>query len=219
MRVQPPALRGYLAAALTACAGLTLLTVAAITMAHDRRLPQDFGATTAPRLSRLAPSRPTPARTSPAPATPALLSPPAALTIPALHVHAAVVPVGVSHRVLAVPADPAQVGWWTDSVLPGATAGSTVIDGHVDSAAAGPGALFRLGDLQTGDPVAVTTGTGDRRTYAVTGRRVYVKAAGLPPDLFTTTGAPRLVLISCGGPFNYATGSYLDNIVIFAVPT
>lgn len=53
----------------------------------------------------------------------------------------------------------------------------------------------------------------------VTGRRVHVKANGLPPELFTTTGAPRLVLITCGGPFDLATRTYLDNIVVFATPT
>jgi hypothetical protein len=47
---------------------------------------------------------------------------------------------------------------------------------------------------------------------------VYVKADGLPPELFSAGGAPRLVLITCGGPFDPTTGSYLDNIVVFAAP-
>jgi sortase (surface protein transpeptidase) len=94
-----------------------------------------------------------------------------------------------------------------------------VIDGHIDSAATGPGAFFQLADLRIGDLLIVTTTTGDRRTYPVTGRRTYHKADGLPPDLFATTGPPRLVLITCGGSFDRSTGSYSDNIVVFAAPT
>jgi hypothetical protein len=30
--------------------------------------------------------------------------------------------------------------------------------------------------------------------------------------------AGRLVLVTCGGPFDASTGNYLDNIVAFAVP-
>jgi hypothetical protein len=147
------------------------------------------------------------------------LAAPAALVIPALQVQATVVPVASSNGTLGVPDDPAQVGWWTRSALPGAPNGSVVIDGHIDSAAAGPGALFQLSKLHTADLILVTTTTGDRRRYAVIGQRVYLKADGLPPDLFTTTGPPRLVLISCGGPFDPTTGSYIDNVAVFAAPT
>jgi len=47
---------------------------------------------------------------------------------------------------------------------------------------------------------------------------VYEKAGGLPADIFAQDGPARLVLISCGGPFDRTAGSYLDNIVVFAVP-
>jgi Sortase domain len=167
-------------------------------------------------LSRPAP---TSARVSPTPAGSVILAEPATLTIPALQLDATVLPVSTSDGALGVPDDPTRVGWWTGSALPGAPSGSVVIDGHVDSAAAGPGALFRLADLYPGDPIQITTTTRDRHAYTVAGRRVYPKAGGLPPDLFATTGPARLVLISCGGPFDRTTGSYLDNIAVFAVPT
>jgi hypothetical protein len=54
--------------------------------------------------------------------------------------------------------------------------------------------------------------------FTVTGRRVYVKHQGLSGDLFATTGPPRLVLITCGGPFDSTTRNYQDNIVVFATP-
>jgi hypothetical protein len=31
--------------------------------------------------------------------------------------------------------------------------------------------------------------------------------------------AARLVVVSCGGPFDASTGHYLDNIVAYAVPS
>ena len=77
----------------------------------------------------------------------------------------------------------------------------------------------QLGDLHIADLVIVTTTTGDRRNYAVTGRRTSLKSDGLPPDLFATTGPLRFVVITCGGSFDRSTGSYSDNVVVFAAPT
>jgi hypothetical protein len=144
--------------------------------------------------------------------------PPVTLAIPSQQVRASVVPVANAGGVLQVPDDPAQVGWWNASAPAGSSHGSVVIDGHVDSAASGPGALFRLAGLRVSDWIVLSTATGVARSYAVIGRRVYRKAAGLPSDIFDQSGAPRLVLISCGGPFDDATGSYLDNVVVFAAP-
>ena len=127
-------------------------------------------------------------------------------------------PVDSTKGVLAVPDDISRVGWWLHSVPPGARAGSTVIDGHIDSAVAGEGALFHLGQLNPGDPVSVTTGSGQTIRYRVQARRVYVKEQGLPADLFDQQGPARLVIISCGGPFDSSIRSYEDNIAIFATP-
>ncbi len=144
--------------------------------------------------------------------------PPATLMLPTLGVRAPVVHVDSVDGVLGVPENIADVGWWTGSVAPGSAHGTTVIDGHVDSAASGDGALFRLRVLAAGDPVKITTTADTTVTYRVYARRIYAKHQALPPDLFTTTGSPRLVLITCGGPFDSATRSYEDNVVVFAAP-
>ena len=206
--------RPLVASALAAGAGLALLVTAAAGMAHNPRVPPDFGVPSVPNGRTLSS-----ASSRPDVGPPVVLEPPTALAIPALRVQATVVPVDSASEILGVPADPAQVGWWTGSALPGATSGSVVIDGHIDSAATGPGAFFQLADLHIDDLLIVTTATGDRRNYAVTGGRTYLKTDGLPPDLFATTGPPRLVLITCGGSFDRSTGSYSDNIVVFATPT
>ena len=54
--------------------------------------------------------------------------------------------------------------------------------------------------------------------YRVAAVRTYPKQTGIPPDVFTRAGSPRLVLITCGGPFDSATGNYEDNVVLYAVP-
>jgi len=213
-----------LAAAIVAGAGAGLLIAALVSLRPDRSAPEPFGvtaltstATSVPASSSLPtssqPAAPA-ARTS-APVRPAV---PVVLTIPSLGVRASVLPVVNDHGTLGVPDDPAQVGWWSASALAGAASGTVVLDGHVDSATSGPGALFRLSALSANDPITLTTGAGQLRRYTVTGRRVYVKAGGLPADIFAQDGPPRLVLISCGGPFDRTAGSYLDNIVVFAVP-
>jgi hypothetical protein len=208
---------------LTALLGLALLVTAGADLARDRSIPGAFGATAAPStLTRAAPPAPMSrlAGRASRPATPGRVLPaaPALLAIPALQVQAAVVPVGVTGGILDVPTGPAQVGWWSASALAGSATGSVVLDGHVDSAATGPGALFHLTDLSAGDRLVLTTTAGARRSYVVIGRRVYPKTGGLPADLFAIDGPPRLVLITCGGPFDRAAGSYLDNIVVFAAP-
>jgi hypothetical protein len=141
------------------------------------------------------------------------------LDLPTLGVRAHVQHVVTTDGALGVPDNPAEVGWWTGSVPAGSSAGSTVIDGHVDSAVTGPGALFHLTELAAGDPILVTASSGLVVRYRVSGRRVYLKHQGLPAELFATTGPPRLVLITCGGPFNSTARSYQDNIVIFGTPT
>jgi hypothetical protein len=40
----------------------------------------------------------------------------------------------------------------------------------------------------------------------------------LPADVYSRRGRPRLVLVTCGGPFDEARRHYRDNVVVTAVP-
>jgi hypothetical protein len=53
--------------------------------------------------------------------------------------------------------------------------------------------------------------------YRVTSVRAYPKSE-LPTSVFRRTGPPRLVLVTCGGPFDAATGHYPDDVVVTAAP-
>ncbi|MGB8994721.1 MAG: class F sortase [Pseudonocardiaceae bacterium] len=139
------------------------------------------------------------------------------LMLPSLRVDAPIVPVSTLPRGgLAVPADPDVLGWWQGGTRPGSGQGTVVIDGHVDTAVDGPGALFHLRELRPGDPVVLSTDHGPR-TYVVAALRSFVKA-DLPAEVFASSGQPRLVIITCGGPFNERTRQYADNVVAYAVP-
>lgn len=145
---------------------------------------------------------------------------PTRVQLPTLRVTAAVTPVRLgADRLLTVPADVRTVGWWSQGAAAGAHRGTVVLVGHVDSAAAGPGAFFNLRRLQPGDRVRLAGDGSHRADYAVVARRQYPKSA-LPVDLvFGQGNRARLVLITCGGRFDAATRHYTDNIVVYAEPT
>ncbi|HZT16938.1 MAG TPA: sortase [Gaiellaceae bacterium] len=144
---------------------------------------------------------------------------PVRLRVPALGIDAPVQPSGIDIRdgVLGVPADVHRLGWWRDGMAPGASSGAILLAGHLDSAAAGAGALFPLPRARRGELVRLTTAAGRSFAYRVSSVRRYSKSA-LPIDVFSTAGPARLVLVTCGGPFDPETGHYRDNIVVTALP-
>jgi LPXTG-site transpeptidase (sortase) family protein len=117
---------------------------------------------------------------------------------------------------LGIPENIRRVGWWRDGATPGDAQGTTLIAGHVDSAKAGAGAFYALKSARRGDVVTVTQGARTLR-YRVTTVKTMRKAA-LPTSIYTRAGAPKLVLVTCGGPFDAELGHYRDNIVVTAVP-
>ena len=143
---------------------------------------------------------------------------PVSLALPGRGVSAPVVAVATGpDGTLTVPDPPTTVGWWAPGALAGASTGTAVLVGHVDSAAAGLGTFAVLREVAVGERV-VLRGADDRaQAYRVTARRRLGKAA-LPADLFATGGPPRLVLITCGGRFDPATRHYTDNVIVYAEP-
>jgi hypothetical protein len=144
---------------------------------------------------------------------------PTRVRLPSVGINAPVSPalIDIKQGVLGVPPQIFRTGWWQDGAAPGSTSGAVLIAGHVDRAGVGPGAFFRLKDAKPGDLVHVKNAGGRTYTYRVTSVRFYLKAK-LPTDVYSTTGAPRLVLVTCGGPFIESAGHYRDNVVLTAVP-
>lgn len=142
---------------------------------------------------------------------------PKQLSIPAIGVDAPVVPTGVAKNGDAeIPADGDVVGWYEYSEAPGSTTGSTVLIGHRDTDAEGPGTLFDLDMVSAGDLIAVNAG-GRVLDYRVTTVRSVAKVS-LPPSLFRREGPPQLVVITCGGAYISELGGYQENLYVKAVP-
>jgi hypothetical protein len=147
---------------------------------------------------------------------------PVALVLPRLGpgLRARVVPVAVDAAGdLAVPDDPALLGWWSSGAGGSNPAGPIVIDGHVDSDRYGIGFFVNLRRLRPGDPVLLEDRTGRVTRWTVTGSRQYPAGGGLPYEqVFSEGSGARLVLITCGGKFDHVAHAYADNLVVYAAP-
>jgi len=174
---------------------------------------------TGPHLSGL----PTASNTS-KPTTPLVLaaSAPLAITIPSIGVQSTLVQLGLNpDKSIEVPPldDPhSKAGWYKYSPTPGQI-GPTVILGHVDSAKYGPGVFFKLGALQPGATVEVTLTDRIVAVFTVDKVVAYPKSAFPSTAVYGNIDHPGLRLITCGGTFDPAAGSYESNIVAYATLT
>lgn len=153
-------------------------------------------------------------------ATVAEAVPPVGVALPTLGVDVPVDPVGVeADGQMEIPPLAERAGWYRFGAAPGEGAGTAVVAAHVDSvASAGLGPFAKLRDLAVGDPVDVTLADGRVARYAVAGITAVPKPEVTWDDVFTRDGGHRLVLVTCGGTFQRAAGSYTDNVIVTATP-
>jgi hypothetical protein len=138
------------------------------------------------------------------------------LRLARLAVNAKITAVNTVGNVMQIPRNPHTLGWWRGGSAPGGSTGTTVIVGHINYAGV-TGALSVLPNARPGDLVVIDEGQHTLR-YRMMAVRTYPKTSGIPADVFSRAGRARLVLITCGGPFDSATGNYEDNIVAYAAP-
>ena len=179
--------------------------------------PTPSGASSAP------PPAPTPAVQVPvSPATPAApvdAVAPVRVRIDAIGADLPVTGVGVEPSgQMELPVDPAVAGWYRFGPDAASTAGHIMLAAHVDAPGYPIGPLARLRDLPAGAPVTLEAADGTARAYAVESVTFYEKTALPTAELFARDGAPALVIITCGGPFDPTTGHYRDNVVAIARP-
>lgn len=145
-------------------------------------------------------------------------SAPVSVAIPAIGVRSPLLRLGLNPDGtmqvpdLATSAD--EAAWYKYSVTPGQI-GAAVIEGHVDSQV-GPAVFFRLGALHPGDHIDVTLADGMTAVFRVTGVREYAKANFPTKMIYGATNYASLRVVTCGGTFDYATGHYLNSVVVFA---
>jgi len=140
---------------------------------------------------------------------------PVSLVIPLIGVNTQLITLGLtSSGALQVPSSTSVAGWYTGSPRPGAI-GSSIIVGHIDSIS-GPGVFWRLSELRAGNEVYVKRVDGTLVEFRVTLVQTYLKDRFPTQAVYGATPDPELRLITCGGAFDYATGHYLSNIVVYA---
>ncbi|MFF4539438.1 class F sortase [Streptomyces aureus] len=147
---------------------------------------------------------------------------PQRVDIPSMGVQAPVVARGLDGRGAIDPPpfdQPGVVGWYAAGAEPGA-AGTALMVGHVDTETR-PAVFYRLSTVKPGDTVRVARDDGRIAEFTVDDVQV------LPRDHFDARqaygvrerGRAELRLITCGGTFDHATGSYTANVVVSAYLT
>jgi sortase (surface protein transpeptidase) len=144
------------------------------------------------------------------------VSRPVYLSIPAIGVHTQLIRLGLTAQGrLQVPASTSVAGWYAGSPRPGQV-GSAVIAGHIDSVQ-GPGVFFRLRLLRPGDRIFIRRAGGKLAVFRVYAEHMYAKDRFPTRRVYGPVPDPELRLITCGGIFDPATGSYLSNVVVYAL--
>jgi len=140
---------------------------------------------------------------------------PVRLQIPAIAVSTPLVRLGrLPDGSIEVPHDWNTAGWYDRGPRPGQP-GPAVILGHVDSKT-GPAVFFRLRALRPRDVVRVGLADGRILVFRVQRVERYPKDEFPAEAVYLPTLNRELRLITCGGDFDYAAGSYRDNIVVYA---
>ncbi|WP_322098456.1 class F sortase [Nakamurella alba] len=139
------------------------------------------------------------------------------MSVPSIGIDEQLIDLGIAADGTAqTPEDYSRAGWFATGGRPGQFGLPTVILGHVDSLD-GPAVFFRLRDTAVGDSVAVGLQDGRTATYTVTAVDRYPKDDFPTFAVYGATPTDTLRLVTCGGEFDRAAGSYLDNIVVTAV--
>jgi sortase (surface protein transpeptidase) len=140
---------------------------------------------------------------------------PVRLQIPAIDVSTSLVKLGrLPDGSLQVPKAWDTAGWYDQGPRPGQP-GPAVILGHVDSKS-GPAVFYQLRTLRPGDIVRVGLADGRTLTFRVQRIQRYPKDEFPTEAVYFPTLNRELRLITCGGDFDYARHSYVDNIVVYA---
>lgn len=142
---------------------------------------------------------------------------PTQVKIPKINADSSLISVAVNKDgQLAVPSvnQPMQAAWYRLSPVPG-DVGPAIILGHIDGNHQ-PGIFNHLKDLSPGDEIVVSRSDGKDVKFVVD-HTVEVPKEQFPADaIYGNTTAPQLRLITCGGVFDHAAHSYVDNIVVYA---
>ena len=206
-------------AAVVASAGTDLVLIVADGGSPARAAANEQWPT--PEVTRtvaIVPDQPPPPVKPPPPKPPKLAA--NSVAIPVQHVVAPIVDYcPIIAGGLEPPADVHQICYWAGGAGIDERAGTKVLTGHINWVGQGTGAFGNLALLHRGETVY----TSDTHRAVTTWRIAHVehrsKTLGVDTAAFVGHSGPRqLYLISCGGAFDAAELSYVDNIYVRATP-
>lgn len=140
---------------------------------------------------------------------------PVSIQIPVAQVDAQVETIEIVDGVMQNPTGPWVVSWYKETAKLGEI-GNAVMAGHLDYWDVGPAVFYNITLLTKGDTIDVTGEDGQVYTYAVDWLRNYDTANAPIQEIVGPTENENLTLITCGGPFDYANGVYLQRTVVRA---
>jgi len=138
---------------------------------------------------------------------------PVSIQIPKAEVDAQVETIEIVNGVMQNPTGPWVVSWYKETAKLGED-GNCVMAGHLDYWDVGPAVFYHITNLGKDDQLSVTGDDSQLYTYTVDWIRNYDANNAPIQDIVGETDGENLTLITCGGPFDYANGVYLQRTVV-----
>lgn len=160
-------------------------------------------------------ARPGPATAVAATPVPIKGAVPVSISIPNAQVDAAVEQREIVNGVMQDPTGPWVVSWYKETPKLGAD-GNTVMAGHLDYWDVGPAVFYNVGALKKGDLIKINGDDGKIYTYKVDWVKQYDANNAPIQEIVGPTPKRALTLITCGGPFDYQNGVYLQRTIVRA---
>ncbi|UYQ62290.1 class F sortase [Streptomyces peucetius] len=147
---------------------------------------------------------------------------PRSVSVPALGIAAPVVPRGLDAAGAVDPPPlekPGTVGWYGHGTEPGEP-GAALLVGHVDTEAE-PAVFYGLSAARPGERIDVGRADGSVAEFTVDDVRVFARDRFDAQEVYgpRQAGRAELRLITCGGTFDRASGTYTANVVVYAYLT
>ena len=146
---------------------------------------------------------------------------PVAMKIAKAQVDAQVEPQPIQDGVMLDPSGPYVVAWYEDTGKLGQET-NLVFAGHLDYYNVGQAVFFHLGALVEGDEIQVIGENNETFTYVVEWTRNYTVDeldGNAIQEIVGKTKTESVTLITCGGPFDFNVGQYLERFVVRAKRT
>jgi len=138
---------------------------------------------------------------------------PTSLQIVKINLDKSIEELGVVNNRIGVPSDWQGVGYYVGSSRAGEE-GNMIIVGHLDDNSGRPAAFYKISQLSAGDVITVSDGHRVFN-YTVIGKVSILD--GTSEALQEDLGGPGLILVTCGGVWNYTTHSYSQRLLVKAV--